>query len=328
MDAITAAAEVAGRSFQSFSQATGAALEVLERRYPHSLLLVSQFDYAESEYRVLDARGHTSDGLAPGTTLPLEASLCFPMATDRAPRLCPDVAGDPVYRTLDLPLDHAIRSYMGVPLELSDGNRVGSLAAFSRELDAFRPADLDLLAVVGKILAAEFDRVRRERELRRLRGLVRQQDVADPLTGLADRQRFTASLDREWRLTQRTGMSSYLTVMRLAGLPHITERYGAAMVELLVKDVARALTAVSRGTDVTGRVGVDAFGVVLVDCKGEEGAAAFCGRMRTALERVTSERPMAVEVAFGVTSLSQGASPGEALALAERSVQDTVVPVS
>lgn len=326
--AIGAAARIAGRSFQSFSQATGSVLEVLSTVFPDSVLLVSQLDYAEGEYRILDSRGEAGTGLEAGVTLPLDASLCFQMATDAASRLCNDLASDGVYGALELPRARGLHSYVGVPLELSDGTRVGSLAAAARVPGAYDAQDLELLAVVGRMLAYEWERVRREREVRRLRGLLRQQDISDPLTGLADRQRFTASLDREWRLTQRGGVSSYLVVLTVEGLTATHERFGAAMGDLILKDVGRALAAVARGTDVAGRVGADQFGVILVDCNGEEGAAAFCNRLRTALDRVTSERPAPVEISFGVQSLDDTPSAPTVLELAEQSARRTPLPAS
>ena len=44
-------------------------------------------------------------------------------------------------------------SYLGVPLELSDGTRVGTLAALSREYCAFEPADEQLFVMLARVLA-------------------------------------------------------------------------------------------------------------------------------------------------------------------------------
>jgi diguanylate cyclase (GGDEF)-like protein len=325
-NAIGAAARIAGRSFQSFSQATGSVLETLAREFPQSVLIVSQLDYAEGEYRVLDARGDARAGLEAGLTLPLDAAPCFHMATDAASRLCNDISADPIYGSLELFSTRDVSAYVGAPLELSDGSRVGALAALSLSPDAYDTEDLELLSVAARMLGYEWERVRREREVRRLSGLLRQQDVSDPLTGLADRQRFSASLDREWQLTQRGGVSSYLVVLTVEGLVATNERFGSAMGDLLIKDVARALSAVTRGTDVVGRVTGSQFGVVLVDCNGEEGAAAFCGRLRAALDRVTSERPAPVEISFGVQSLGDAPSAPTVLELAEQNARQAPMP--
>lgn len=310
---IHAAARIAGRSFQSFSQATGAVLETLEERFPRSGLVVAQLDYEENEYRVLDVRGDERLGVEAGMTLALDASLCFHMAEGAAPRRCDDAAADPVYGRLDMQRARGIGSYVGVPLELSDGTHVGSLCAVASETSAYEESDLELLTVMGRMLAHEWERVKRERELRRLRSLLRDQDVTDPVTGVADRDRFLASLEREWHITRRANISSYVVALSLPGLSSVVERLGPAMGDLLLKDVARALAAVARNTDVVGRVDADHFGVVLVHCHGEDGAAAFCQRLRTTLARLSSDRAASVQPAFGVCALGDAASHTEAL---------------
>lgn len=316
--AIAAAARIAARSFQSFSQATGTVLEHLEARFADAGLVVSQFDYGEDEYRVLESRGNPSLALEAGVTMPLESSLCFHMAADRAPRLSHDAARDAVYGTLDMRESRAIGSYLGVPLELSDGTRVGSLCALAPKPARFGEDDLYLLVVLGRLLGHEWERVRRERELRRLRETLREQDVSDPLTGLPNRERFLASMDREWRLTQRAAISSYLVVISLDDVVNVAERHGPALANVLVRDVGRALEAVSRNTDIVGRAGEHDLAAVLVHCHGEEGAAAFCDRVRSSIARMTSERAASVEVSFGVQALADAPTHMQALETAQR----------
>ena len=53
------------------------------------------------------------------------------MAEGRAPRRCDDVEAHGVYGTLPAQRVFGARAYVGVPVELSNGARVGSLAAFS-----------------------------------------------------------------------------------------------------------------------------------------------------------------------------------------------------
>ena len=66
-------------------------------------------------------------------------------------------------------------SYLGVPLELSDGTRVGALAALSREYCAFEPADEQLFVMLARVLASELERESNERDLRRFNDMLRDQ---------------------------------------------------------------------------------------------------------------------------------------------------------
>jgi diguanylate cyclase (GGDEF)-like protein len=322
--AVESIAQVATQSFQSFAHASRAVLEALSQELPGDTLLVGQLDHSEGEYRILDARPNGMEGVEAGQTLPLESTLDFHMATDQAPRLVRDTPAHAVYGALDFNRARGIRSYCGVPLEMSDGNRVGTLSALSTEANRFDEADLQYMSILGRILAYEFERVKRERELRRLREEVRRQDVADPLTGVLHRRGFLEEVEREWELAQRGSMESWLVAATLDGLPAVNERFGQAMGDLLIKDAARALAAVARGADVVGRVSGDQFAVLLVGCKGQEGADAFGGRLRIALERTTSERPASLELGLAVIPLAEADSPVGALEQAEALARETV----
>jgi diguanylate cyclase (GGDEF)-like protein len=244
------------------------------------------------------------------------------MTSDRAPRLSGSVADDPVYGAIDIQRQRGIRSYVGVPLELSDGTRIGALSALSGEPDRFEDSDLEFMAVLGRMLAYEWERVKRELELRRLKDEARGQDDTDPLTGIAHRRAFVTRLEREWELNQRGSAESWLVVVTLTGLVEANERFGHAMGDLLLKDAARALGAVARGPDVVGRIGGDQFGAVLVGCKGAEGAAAFCDRLRLAMARVTGERPTVIESSYAVGALTESASAEAALQTAEAQARE------
>jgi diguanylate cyclase (GGDEF)-like protein len=68
-----------------------------------------------------------------------------------------------------------VRSYLGVPLELSDGTRVGALAALSRDARAFGEADEQLFTMLARVLASELERESNERDLRRFNDMLRDQ---------------------------------------------------------------------------------------------------------------------------------------------------------
>ncbi len=130
---VSAASRLSGRSFEGFSEATQAVLEMLERQLPESAVFVAHLDHDQRLWRLVDARGAGSFAAAPVMTLPADESLCFHMVTDRAPRLCNDAAADPVYGRLAMRAHENIGSYLAIPLELSDGSRPGSLCAIAHE---------------------------------------------------------------------------------------------------------------------------------------------------------------------------------------------------
>jgi diguanylate cyclase (GGDEF)-like protein len=60
-----------------------------------------------------------------------------------------------------------------VPLELSDGSRVGALAALSGRLDHFRDADEQLMVMLARVLGSELERETSQRDVQRLNDSLR-----------------------------------------------------------------------------------------------------------------------------------------------------------
>jgi diguanylate cyclase (GGDEF)-like protein len=67
------------------------------------------------------------------------------------------------------------RAYLGVPLELSDGTRVGSLAALRHSVQPFTDDDEQLFLMLARVLASELERESNERDLRRFNDMLRDQ---------------------------------------------------------------------------------------------------------------------------------------------------------
>ncbi len=173
--AIQAAAAATSTTYRSFADATRSVLDLLERHMPKSGLFLAHLDRGQAIHRIVDARNGLSYGLRSNQALPLNDSFCSHMAEERAPRRCGDVVGHGLYGALPMQQRVSARSYLGVPLELSDGTRVGSLAALSRERNAFTAADEQLFTMLARVLASELERESNERDLRRFNDLLRDQ---------------------------------------------------------------------------------------------------------------------------------------------------------
>ena len=100
------------------------------------------------------------------------------------------------------------------------------------------------------------------------------------------------------------------------------ERFGEAMANLLLKDVAEVLGGAIRRTDYLARVSPDGLSAVLVGCKGPEGALAFLGRVERSLERATGP-PRGLQLSYGIQRLADADSTIQALELAEISARTT-----
>ncbi len=121
---------------------------------PGATVLVTVHDVEDGLLRIAAASDGAGLGLGAGGTLPLEQSFCAYMAADLAPRVSADVAADPVLAGGALAQGGHVRSYVGVPVELADGRRVGSVCALSGEPAAFTPADEIAMYAIAATLAS------------------------------------------------------------------------------------------------------------------------------------------------------------------------------
>ena len=130
--AIKAAAAATSATYRSFADATRSVLDLLERGMPDAVLYLAHLDRGQFIHRIVDARNGGGIGIRSNLAIPLGDAFCSHMAEDRTPRICDDISKQPVYKGLAMQLRMDAASYLGVPLELSDGTRVGSLGALSR----------------------------------------------------------------------------------------------------------------------------------------------------------------------------------------------------
>lgn len=305
--AISALARVAERRFQSFSEAADSVLDVLEAAMPSGKIVLGQLDREEGSYRVIDVRGEGLGVIDPGSSLPWVQNPGGVSNGNGAGMLDPDFL-----RSLE------VKSYLAVPLATSDGSNLGTLCAVGTDSGLFDQSHVELLTLSGRLLTYEWESVRHRADLRRLEEQLRDPERTDPVTGLANRTSFLASTDREWRLSQRGTVTSWLLVCEVRGLSAVRDTYGAAMAELILKDVSEALGGTIRRTDHLGRVGETTFATVLVGCKGPEGAQAFFERFKVAFGRVVGSRPVEVGATYGAVALAECESPEAALEAAAK----------
>jgi hypothetical protein len=172
--AINAAAAASAATYRSFADATRSVLDLLERLLPGCALYLAHLDRTHSVHRIVDTRGGEAFGLRCNLSTPLGHSYDIAMADERAPRLCNELARDPIYGGVGMQRRAAAGSYLGVPLELSDGSRVGALAALSAQAGRFRDDDEQTLrACSPRVLAYELERESNERDLKRLNDSLR-----------------------------------------------------------------------------------------------------------------------------------------------------------
>src|SRR3954453_2693583 len=171
--AIKAVTGASKGAYQSFADATRSVLDLLVRLIPDTTLYLAHLDRQHGVHRIVDVRAGGEVGLHSNQASGLHESYDLVMAEDRGPRMCNDLAAHSVYGAVEMQRRLGAGAYLGVPLELSDGARVGSLAALAPERGWFRPDDEQLFGLLARVLAHELERESNERDARRMEDSLR-----------------------------------------------------------------------------------------------------------------------------------------------------------
>jgi len=144
----------------------------------------------------------------------------------------------------------------------------------------------------------------------------------DPLTGLFNRRRFLEELERELdRLARYGGQAAFLW-LDLDGFKEVNDRFGHAVGDQVLQEVARVLQESVRRSDVVGRLGGDEFGVLLLHAEEEE-AREVAHRIRSSLAKITvpGGAPIRVSASVGIAMLGgEGLAVQELLVRADRAM--------
>jgi diguanylate cyclase (GGDEF)-like protein len=303
---LDALSRLAARRFGSFADAATSVFDLLDSASPGGSLVLGQVDWDEGKCRVIDARG---EGVQRGTEIPLARNV--------------PTAGSAGAELLDREALAALgpANWVAAPLDAADGSVVGVLLATGPGGESPTREVAQMILVGARLLSYEWESISARAELRRLAEAARDRASTDPITGLPNRDTLVTSIEREHELSKRGTVESYVVVCQMRDRGKLAERFGEAMANLLLKDVAEVLGGAIRRTDYLARTAADGLTVVLVGCKGPDGALAFLGRFERSLERVTSNRPAAVQLSYGIQRLAEADTPLEALELAEISAQ-------
>jgi len=109
-------------------------------------------------------------------------------------------------------------------------------------------------------------------ERRRLEEELRKVAEEDPLTGLANRRRFVATLDQQIERCRRYGEKASLLMVDLDNFKAINDTWGHTTGDDLLIHFGRVLTGRIRINDLAARLGGDEFMIILVGTDAEGGA--------------------------------------------------------
>lgn len=140
----------------------------------------------------------------------------------------------------------------------------------------------------------------------------------DALTGAFNRRAFEELAAAEVARSSRYGNPMTLAVMDIDGFKQINDRFGHAVGDDLLREVATTLDATLRASDIVARLGGDEFAVVMPETD-ESSAHEGLTKTKLALSDRMTRRGWPVTFSFGSMSTGAASVPlGELLAAADR----------
>jgi diguanylate cyclase (GGDEF)-like protein len=159
---------------------------------------------------------------------------------------------------------------------------------------------LAAIAVTGAGVLARFVYAVREQEAAQRR--LAHQATHDQLTGLANREEFTARLDHALAAARSGGGLPGVLFLDLDGFKPINDEYGHAVGDAVLVEVSGRLTRTVRAVDLVARIGGDEFVILCVDAGAGELTALASRVVDAVAVPIRSDvGPVRVGVSVGVT---------------------------
>ncbi|MBK5230495.1 MAG: sensor domain-containing diguanylate cyclase [Thermoleophilia bacterium] len=275
--------------------------------------------------RIVDFRGDPMFGIENGQTMPLLPGTGGGSGSKVDP--APAILANPAVRD--------VHSFIGVPLELNHDQHFGTLCAIASETERFSRVDAELLTVLGRVIINELGRVivtererdsrlaheelqRRNDDLLRHNNRLRVDAFTDALTGVSNRNGFERALEREWKLSHRGTVQSFLVLIDLDDFKAVNDQFGHTTGDEMLRLCAQSLVDAGRETDVIGRIGGDEFAAILVGCPTGEEAQIFAERAHERLNELLTDSEAGVTFSAGHQGLADAPSPLRAMELADQ----------
>ncbi len=145
----------------------------------------------------------------------------------------------------------------------------------------------------------------------------------DPLTGIANRRRLEAVLDREWLRNLRSMTPVSLLMIDIDHFKRANDSQGHLFGDRCLRDVAQALvTAVRRAGDLVGRFGGEEF-AVLLPAVPEDGARVVGETVRQAVRSLAIQvdgHPLTISVGVATIVPTNQSSPFDLLEHADKAL--------
>jgi len=166
---------------------------------------------------------------------------------------------------------------------------------------------LELEQSRGEVESANQQLLVRNQELHRMNEVLEQLSITDGLTKLHNHRFFQEHLRREMKRAARTGEPLSLILIDVDGFKQLNDRYGHAVGDAMLRQVAEVMNGVVRETDLLARYGGEEFALLAMQTD-LAGAQALGEKIRLAVAdtpfevKDAGEAPLAMTVSVGVST--------------------------
>jgi diguanylate cyclase (GGDEF)-like protein len=220
-----------------------------------------------------------------------DISFCTHTIMQDMPFIVEDAREHPLF--YDNPLvtgEPYIRFYIGIPLTVAGGHKIGTLCAIDRQPRQLSPAQIEVFGDLASLVVDQLE--------------LRQIAVVDTLTGALTRHGFEIEINREMKRAKRYKHSLSLIMIDVDHFKTINDRYGHAAGDAVLRKVVSCIKRELRNDDFIGRLGGDEFVIALPETA-ISGAESFAERIRQRIADtfvyVMSDK-IAATVSLGITT--------------------------
>jgi len=252
-------------------------------------------------------------GLEPGTSFDFaQGGLYARIFKQQTAEIATSVRENPSYRLYDSEVDAHMTWHpmdvLAVPLVNDDHRAVAVLGIETDLQGAYQEEDLKLLTAIAGITSIALQKARMYAEMEKLATM-------DGLTGIPNHRHFQGLLSKEIELVNRYGGVLGFLLFDIDHFKNFNDTYGHAVGDLVLKQVARCVSATSRNTDIVARYGGEEF-VVVLPKSDEDASRQSADRIRAAIEAMEiphEGKNLKVTVSIGVSTYPAQASTKQEL---------------
>lgn len=292
-----------------------------ERRVPGVRCSVMLLDEAGTRLHVLAAPSLPADysaavdGIAIGPCV----GSCGSAAWRNETVIVDDVLRHPFWEGFRaLILGYPMRACWAVPIRGRQGEALGTFALYYDEVRRPDERDLDMVLRCGELASSAIQH-------HRITATLQRHADEDGLTGLYNRRRLEAGLERGFAAARTSGQPLSLLVADLDHFKRVNDAHGHAAGDEVLRQFGRLCLRLVRDSDIVGRAGGEEFVVVLpgADAHAARQAAERLRQETARLAIVYGGQRIQISVSVGTATLDGDDADARALmARADRAMYE------